>query len=254
MKKITNAFVLATILCLLAVTTSLAQDEELSLRLSRDFGFSSGTGDIQGTFSMRASGPDDLERVEFYIDETMIFEDVEGPFRVQFTTDSYPAGVHSMVAIGYLTDGSELHSRVVQVNFVSADEGWQSAMRMIGPVLGIVVVAILLSVVGPMLIKRGKTEYLPLGTERNYGLRGGTICPRCRRPFAMHLYGLNLITHRYDRCPYCGKWSVVRGRSLADLRAAERGEREAGLAEKPQSSQEDKLRRELDDSKYQDLY
>ena len=43
-------------------------EDELLLSLSRDFGYSSGTGRIQGTFSMKASGPEDLERVVFYID------------------------------------------------------------------------------------------------------------------------------------------------------------------------------------------
>jgi D-arabinose 1-dehydrogenase-like Zn-dependent alcohol dehydrogenase len=31
-----------------------------------------------------------------------------------------------------------------------------------------------------------------LGAERDYGFRGGAICPKCHRPFAMHLWGLSL--------------------------------------------------------------
>ena len=49
-------------------THAQTEDERLSLRLSRDFGYSSGGGDIQGTFSMKVSGPEDLERVRRLFD------------------------------------------------------------------------------------------------------------------------------------------------------------------------------------------
>ncbi len=57
------AIIIATLVFALPV---LAQDEQrLSLRLSRDFGYSSGSGRVQGAFSMIASGPENLERVQF---------------------------------------------------------------------------------------------------------------------------------------------------------------------------------------------
>jgi Ribonuclease G/E len=65
----------------------------------------------------------------------------------------------------------------------------------------------------------------------------------------MHIYGMNLLTSKLDRCPYCGKWSVVRHQSLEALRAAEQAELEGEKAQVPEETEEEKLKRELDDSK-----
>ena len=62
----------------------------LQLSLSRNFGYSSGTGEIQGTFSMKAAGPADLQRVVFYVDDQVIGEATAPPFSLRFVTDSYP--------------------------------------------------------------------------------------------------------------------------------------------------------------------
>ena len=283
MKKALFFLLLVALLSMSVVGKVLAQAEELNLSFSRDFGYSSGTGDIQGTFSMKVSGPDDLARVEFYIDDTKIGEDSESPFRLQFTTDNYPLGVHEMYAIGYSADGREYRSRIVTANFVSADEGWQAAGKIAIPLITVVFGAILLSVVVPMLIGRGKREELPLGAERKYGLRGGSICPKCKRPFALPFFSMNLGFSKLARCPYCGKVSVVRVQLLAKLRQAEQAELEhrscrPGLAARtgehrrhqrsdpvdagarrqaegqvPEISEEEKLKKELDDSKYQGM-
>jgi hypothetical protein len=63
-----------------------------------------------------------------------------------------------------------------------------------------------------------------------------------------------LGTHKFDRCPYCGKWSLVRRASKEELEAAELTEIEAAQAGayKPDISPEDELRRELEDSRYED--
>jgi len=253
MKKALFFLLLVALLSMSVVGKVLAQAEELNLSFSRDFGYSSGTGDIQGTFSMKVSGPDDLARVEFYIDDTKIGEDSESPFRLQFTTDNYPLGVRGIITIRYSADWREYRSRIVTANLVSADEGWQAAGKIAIPLITVVFGAILLSVVVPMLIGRGKREELPLGVERKYGLRGGGICPKCKRPFALHLWSLNLGFSKLDRCPYCGKWSVVRALSLAKLRQAERVELEQAEGQVLEISEEEKLKKELDDSKYQGM-
>ena len=61
--------VILLIVILLSPIPAFAQDEDetLTLRLSRDFGYGGG-GRIQGRFSVRASGPDNMMRVEFIID------------------------------------------------------------------------------------------------------------------------------------------------------------------------------------------
>ncbi len=252
MKKTINIALLAAVLLnLLAVIVVSAQSEELTLSFSRDFGYSSGTGDIQGTFSMKVRGPDDLVRVEFYIDETKIGEDTDAPFRLQFITDNYPLGLHEMYAVGYTADGREYRSKVVTANFVSADEGWQAASKIMFPLLAVVFGAIILGFVVPMLMGRGKLAELPLGAERKYGIGGGGICPKCQRPFALPLFSMHLGFTKLARCPYCGRWGMIRVQPLAKLRQAEQAELEMAKAEAPEASEEERLRKELDDSKYQ---
>lgn len=236
-------------------TYAQTKDEQLSLRLSRDFGYSSGRGDIQGTFSMKASGPEDLERVVFLIDEEIIGEITEPPFNLRFNTDNYPTGIHRMSAIGYTSSGQELISNEIRAEFVTAQQSYQQTLKFVLPLLGFIILALLISLLFPMIISRGRTISLPPGAARNYSPFGGTICSRCKRPFGRHLYGLNLVVGKYDRCPYCGKWSLTRAASPSQLAAAEAAELEA-ITQTEQASpieQPDQLKRDLDDSKYQDL-
>ena len=251
MKK--NLFTLLIVfsISLVLVSTCEAQSEELNLTMSRDWGYGGFNNDIQGLFSMHVSGPENLDRVEFFVDDQKIGEDEESPFALQFSTDTYALGLHALSAIGYTSDNQVLHSNIVNANFVSASEGTNAAVKMIGPILVVVLAAILLSVGIPAIVTRGKKENLPLGEARNYGLRGGGICPKCHRPFAMHFWGMNLGFSKLDRCPYCGKWSVVRAQSATKLREAEMAELEWTKADIRETSEEEKIRKEIDDSRYQ---
>lgn len=239
----------------LAATPALAQEgSELQLRLRRNFGYSSGS-QIQGNFTMTASGPEDLERVVFLLDGEPLGEVSEAPFSLAFVTDVYPLGEHTLSAVGYTRGGQELRSNEINRTFVSPDAGWQAAMRIVGPLVGLTLVAMVVGLVLPFLVGRGKKEHVPLGAERKYGVAGGAICPRCGRPFPLRILSMNLSpVHRVDRCPHCGKWGVMRRRPLNELREAERLELEqaqtsgqAGI-----ESEEERLRRELDRSRYQD--
>jgi hypothetical protein len=235
---------------------ALAQaDNTLVLRLSRDFGFSSGTGQIQGTFTIRVTGPADLARVDFLIDGQQIGEVTAAPFNLQFNTGSFSLGVHTLSATGYTAAGQALHSVEVTAEFVSASEGTKAATRIVIPIVVIALLAVLLSAVFPALLGRGKKSELPLGAPRNYGFKGGGICPKCKRPFSFSILSLNLPFYRLDRCPNCGRWGMVRVASLSELRKAEAAELEEAQAGQliPEASEEEKLRKELDDSRYQGL-
>jgi len=251
MKKLSFGSLIAVIFSLVAVFAALAQSDELDISFSRDFGYSSGGGDIQGLFSIKVSGPDTLTKVAFYIDDTMIGEDVEAPFKLQFNTDNYSLGEHAVYAVGTTSDGNELKTEVVHANFVSASEGTKTAVRILIPVLGLVVVALILAAVVPIITGR-KTIPLEPGTPRNYPM-GGAICPKCERPFAIHLYGVNLGLGKFDRCPYCGKWSMVRRQPLQALRAAEEAELERAqeIGSVQGMTKEEKLKKQLEDSKFQ---
>ena len=252
---ISVGFTLILVLLLTVLAFAQTEADQLSLRLSRDFGYSSGTGDIQGNFSLRASGPENLVRVGFFMDDQLMGEITEPPFRLRFITDDYPPGLHRMSAVGYTADSLELTSNEIRAEFVTAQQSRQQTVRFVLPLLGFLAVAFLISLVIPIVVSRGKTTSLPPGTPRNYRPFGGAICPKCQRPFGMHLYGLNLVVGKYDRCPYCGKWSLVRSAGPSQLATAEAAELEAATqpGEESAVSEAEKLKRDLDDSRYRDI-
>jgi hypothetical protein len=218
--------------------------------MSRDFGYGGFNNDIQGLFSIKVNGPADLVRVVFYIDTTAIGEVTQPPFNLQFNTDNYPLGLHELYAVGYSSSGQQYSSNIIKSNFILASEGTKAGLQIVITVLAIVFGAVLLSFIVPLMTRRGKNHDLPLGAERKYG-QGGGICPKCRRPFALPLFSMNLGLSKLAHCPYCGKWSAVRIQPLAKLREAEKVELEWGRAEVREETEEEKLRKEIDDSKYQ---
>lgn len=249
MKKMGFALLWAAIIGLAWVGMTSAQSESLALNLSRDWGYGGLNGDIQGLFSMDIKGLADVARVEFYIDDTKIGELDKAPYNFQFNTDNYPLGIHRMYAIGYSTGGQVYQSNVISANFVPK----QDTLKFVLPILAVVLLAVLLSALVPVLISWRKGPATPMGTERNYGLNGGAICPKCHRPFVLPMLGMHVGLSKLTICPYCGKWSVVRRESIERLRQAEKDE----LAEAQSSGQisgqtEEEARKELDDSKYQD--
>jgi hypothetical protein len=250
MKQFRFAMLAALLLSLITVSAVLAQTGLLTLRMSRDWGYGGLNGDIEGLFSMRVTGPADLARVEYYIDNTKIGLVTQSPFNLQFTTDNYPLGNHQLYAVGYSTGGQEYRSNIISANFVPK----QSSLRIILPVLGVILAAILLSALVPFLARRGRRTSTPLGAERNYGVAGGGICPKCHRPFALPLFSVHLGFSKLAACPYCGKWGLVRIESIGKLREAEKSELQWAKPEKSSdTSDEENLHKEIDDSKYQGL-
>jgi hypothetical protein len=228
-----------------------AQTSQLQLSVRRNFGY--GGGDqIQGSFSMLASGPADLKQVTFKIDDQVVGTVTAAPFQVDFSTDSYALGWHTLTAAGTTASGQSLVSDPRRFEFVSAAAGWQSVGRILVPILGVLGLALVAGLsIAVMDIRRSRAAPTPLGAERHYGLLGGAVCPKCGRPFARHWWGLNAGLGKLDRCPHCGKWSIVRAQPLEQLRAAEAAElKDAQGAPVPELSPEEKLRRQLDDSRY----
>jgi hypothetical protein len=251
MKKISVAILITILVSLVIISAVSAQVEELTLSLSRDFGYGGINGDIQGTFSVKASGPANLERVQFFLDETLLGEDTEAPFAIQFVTDNYPTGAHVFSAVGFTTDGKQIGSKTISAVFVSKEEGSAAALKMIVPILTLVFGAMAISAITAMVnVRKGKK--LPAGAARSYSFGGG-ICPKCKRPFGFQLLGIHMFGRKLTPCPHCGKWSVVKRASMNDLHAAELAELDTEKAQIPEASDEEKLRKELDNSKYQNL-
>jgi hypothetical protein len=196
-----------------------------------------------------------MTRVVFLIDGNPIGEDTQSPFSLQFNTDSYPLGVHALSAKGYTTSGGELASNVITAEFVPAGAATGMLTKILVPILGLVLLMVVISFIIPLILNKGKLSAIPLGAPRKYGIGGGAVCPKCERPFPLRLWWINLGWNKIDRCPYCGKWSFVRPRSVSDLRAAEAAELAQIQPEAPVSviTEADRLNKGLDDSKYQDV-
>jgi DNA-directed RNA polymerase subunit RPC12/RpoP len=142
----------------------------------------------------------------------------------------------------------------VRKQFISGEQSRSAITKIIFPILGLVAGIILFMALFSIRGGGKKLQHLPPGAPRNYGVLGGTICPKCGRPFGIHIWGLNMLVGKLDRCPYCGKWSLVVHHSPQALQQAEQAEldaaQETGQFQAP--SDEERLRKELDDSRYQD--
>ncbi len=227
-----------------------AQDGESRLSLSKNWGYSAG-GQVQGLFTLSVRGPQDMVSVRFDLDGEEMATLTQPPFAFQFNTDKYPTGWHTLSATARTSTERTLISNVIRVEFVTAEQGWQVVQRIMIPLLVVVAGAILLSTLGQFLLTgRGQHHFEP-GAPRNYGIAGGAICPKCGRPFARHLISPNLLVGKLERCPYCGKWSVVPSASREALTAAEAAELAASQPNVSEASPEEKLRRQLEQSRYE---
>ncbi|OGO66163.1 MAG: hypothetical protein A2029_06340 [Chloroflexi bacterium RBG_19FT_COMBO_47_9] len=255
MKKIFPIILVLCVFIALNVRLAFAQSaDQLELGLSRDFGYGGFGNDIQGLFSVKIKNPpDNLTRVEFFLDSTSMGEVTTPPFSLQFNTDSYPLGEHTLSAVGYTSDGKKIDSNKIQAQFVPASSSTQAIVKVVLPLFGLILLIGLISIFFPLVLNKGKMSSLPLGSKRNYGIGGGVICPKCSRPFPLRLWWINLGLSKIDRCPYCGKWSFVRPRSLTDLRDAEAAELSQAQPETSIAgeTEAEKLKKELDDSRYQ---
>jgi len=252
MGKRTTFTLLFTLLMVVFLTMPvMAQEEqpELQISLNRDFGYGGFGNDIQGTFSIKVSGPEDLTEVAFYLDDTLMGTDVEAPYRLQFNTDNYEPGVHTIYAVGTLSDGTQLETRQLVQDFLSSEEANSKTFDLVGPILGITLLVSLIGFLVPMLTGKKGTQR-PIG---EYGAAGGTVCPRCGFPYSRNVLSPNLVLGKLERCPHCGKWSIRARASQADLSAAE----ERLRAAQDESAQididpEDNLKRALDESRFEE--
>ena len=237
------------LMLVLSIIPVMAQGSDASLQLTveRDFGFSLG-GRIQGKFTLKAEGPEDLTHVEFLIDDVVVSTDREHPFRYSFNTSEYDLEVHRISAVGYTSLGEVLHSPVRRYEFVSAEEGLRGATGIVVPILIGTAALVVIAAVSTLLMGRkgGKPR---IG---DYGSAGGAVCSRCELPFGRHVLSPNLLIGKLERCPHCGKWAIVRRASREALEKAEArwidDKARGGL---DVESEDDKLRRMIEDSRFE---
>lgn len=233
--------------------TGYAQDNTYTVHVRRDFGYGMGS-DIKGTFTIRLLGDEEkVDQVTFYIDDFVLYSVDEAPFSYQFRTEDFDSGIHRLYAEVLLNDGQSIITSAVQYNFLSQNESNRQIRNVLigigGVILGtMAIVAIVQSLV---ISKNGKRSHQP-GSPRSYGVLGGTICRRCGRPFSRHIWGMNLVVGRLDRCDNCGKWVMTNRATPKALRMAEEAEMEA--LEKDEGRIETQKNDEglLEDTKYFD--
>lgn len=215
--------------------------EALRLRFRRNFGYSLGA-QMQGTFTIRAEGPQGLERVAFLLDGEVIGQATEAPFSLSFNTRDYPEGIHQFSAIGYQANGQELQTETISRQFVAT-----SAVTIV--VIAIVALVIAFRVGSYFLARRSSGDRARAAA---YGFLGGAVCPNCGRPFGIHWWSLRLGLGRYDRCPHCGKWNMVQRATAEALASAEAGfgRPEGGEDGPEQRDEEEAYRRRIEESKY----
>ncbi len=238
-----------------SIKTAFAQtNTEFQLAVHRDFGY--GGGDqIQGQFTLEAVGPETLTSATFTIDDQLMGTVTTAPFKLPLNTDKYPHGWHTLGLTGKTSDGQTLTAAPKRFEFVDASAGvtagFQIAVRIIVPVVALLALVLAIQFVPTLL---GKRKTLPLGATRRYGLKGGAICPKCGRPFSIHLTSLNALTGYLDYCDHCGKWSFIKRATPEQLAEAERAEVKQAVPESPivEETAEEKLQRQIEESRYVD--
>lgn len=251
--------IVLTIVLLLVVTSVAMAAEGFTISLNRDFGYGGFGNQIQGTFSLKVQGDEVFEKVIFMMDEVVLGEDSEAPYRIQFSTDNYEPGEHQYWARGIQADGSELESnRIVGMVLTKAET--RSNMIRIFVVLGVAIggVAIVSTFVTNRVSKNVNQNHSfeTKGIPDGFSTRGGSICPKCGKPFSFHFWRMNLMTHKLDRCPHCGKWVLVKSMSYRMLEEKIRSVRQNDLVSDHEKSveerQADEINKKLDDSKFMD--
>lgn len=229
------------------------QSEEYRLGVNKSFGYNNAER-IRGSFRLDITGDQtQVASVSFQVDGQEIALVNAAPFKTSLNTDAYPAGAHQLSAVVTTLDGRSISTPERTFRFLSAEEESVDMRGLLGPMLGLIAAIFVIGVLSQtVLMRRRKPLNLAPGAPRQYGFKGGSICPRCKRPFGLHFWSINLAVGVYDRCDFCGKWALYRRRSSAELAAAEAAE-VIDLQPRPQTaekSEEEKLREMLDDSKY----
>ena len=253
--KFANSLLISLILIFSSFTISQAQQDEYRLNVNRTFGYGNGS-DIRGTFTLSIAGPGDILSVKYLIDDQVIAETTGDALSYTFQTSQYPDGWHNLSAVIEKTDGTEITTSARRFNFVSAEQESSGMAGILIPLLGGIALVMAGVVIFQTIIFRKKPlSTLPLGAPRQYGLRGGTICPRCHRPYPIHWWAINIgLRNRFDRCEFCGKWSVVQPQGRDKLEAAvsaELDQTQNGAQISPKTER-DRLKEMIDDSRFTD--
>ncbi|MDY0125012.1 MAG: hypothetical protein RBS09_02305 [Anaerolineaceae bacterium] len=228
----------------LALVFSEAQAQEQSqwiLKLTRNFGYGSGS-DIQGNMTLSLGGDlNSITKVVYYIDDELMAEVSQNPFKLPFNTDDYQPGVHEMRAEITSNDGKVMPAGPIVYNFLSAIDAGGKTTTMIVVILGITAAAMGLSW---LISSRQKDSGVMTA-----GIHGLAVCNRCGKTFPRSFFGMNMVIGKFERCPHCGKWQITRRASPLEIEWAN----ERNQPEEPERIVEKPEEDDLDESRFIDL-
>jgi hypothetical protein len=147
MKKLTQVLIMTMLLLAVSIPTGIAQSENLQLSVSRTRGYSGFNNDIQGHFTLTARGPEDLQRVQFLMDGEVVLEVNTSPFKFNLNTDDYENGVHTVSALGILSDGTRISSTDFTREFVPP----KNLPSLLGLGVGIIILFIIIAIFDAVL-------------------------------------------------------------------------------------------------------
>ena len=225
-KKIQIVILICEILLLFGMTpTVLGQGSDFTVHVKRDFGYGWGS-DIQGKFTISLIGDEGtVKKVIFLIDGESISIIQKPPFEYQFITDDYDPGDHLLSAEVQFKDGSLENTPILEYHFATPEHAQRELTQALLWIGGILIGAMAIAVSVQVFVFKGKKKNSHhMGGKRDYGVLGGTICPKCGHPFPRHIWGMNLLAGKLDRCEHCGKWVIARRATPGELQAAEKTE------------------------------
>jgi len=228
-------------------TASAQDDSPYTIKLRRDWGYGSGM-DIQGKMSLSLNGDESqIDTVTFYLDEQVMAELSQEPFKLSFSTDDYPSGVHNLSAKVSTKAGESFDVKPLMVNFLSSSEAGEKTTKLLVIVGALVGGSMLLSY---LISSRQKDQ----PGKASAGIHGLAVCNQCGQTFPRSFFGMNMVIGKFERCPHCGKWQITRRASDFEIALADgtyvpdfdEDEQEAEATTKPAKD-------ELDESRYIDL-
>ena len=253
MKKQSSVFglLLALIFAALSFLPALGQTESFRLVLKREWGLGM-PGAVQGHMSLNLKGElEAVQNVTYYIDDKEMAQLQMPDIKFRFITDDYPSGPHKLHAVVKTQDGSQVTSSVIEIKFIAKDEANKINKNIWLWVGGLTALVLVVSV---LLTRRAnqanrRSDRPVTGS----GLYGAAVCPKCGKAFTRTIVGLNLLTHRYEPCPHCGKWSMTQAATPAELEAAQLPETKQIESDVPQPDSLYNEREQIDESKYTEL-
>lgn len=212
-----------------------------TLKLTRNFGYGAGS-DIQGNMTLHLGGDlSSVVRVVYYMDDEVMAEVSQEPFRLAFSTGDYQPGVHQMRAEVSSVNGTLTPVGPIVYNFLSAADSAKKAASVLVAIIGISLAAMGVSW---FISSRQKG-----GTATTGGMHGLAVCKQCGKIFPRSFFGMNIVVGKFEPCPHCGKWQITRRASPLEIEWANEDTR----PEEPQEVTEKPEKDELDDSKFIDV-